>query len=91
MGTPDFGGSCARTFFEPHRGEIRWAGSFVRKPDANPRRQAVREPTHQDLDATETRNAYRGYSIRQLWASGESVPKCHPVGAAFWSMIDFKS
>ncbi len=29
VGTPDFGGSCARTFFEPHRGEFRWAGSFV--------------------------------------------------------------
>src|SRR5207253_11175104 len=28
------------------------------------RRQAVREPNPPDLDATEPRNAYRGYSIR---------------------------
>jgi very-short-patch-repair endonuclease len=66
VGTPDFGGSCALTCFEPHRSEIRWAGSFVRKPDANPRRQAVREPTHQNLDTTETRSTPGGYSIRQI-------------------------
>jgi hypothetical protein len=66
VGTPDFGGSCALTFFEPHRSEIRWAGSFVPKPDANPRRQAVREPTHQNLDTTETRSTPGGYSIRQF-------------------------
>ena len=67
-GTPDSGGSRSRTFFEPHRGEVRWAGSIVRKPDANTRRQAVREPTHRTSTlrkpATSTADTQSGRYVR---------------------------
>jgi len=53
--------------FEPHRSEIRWAGSFVRKPDAITRRQAVREPTHQN---STLRKPARSHADTQSGRSG---------------------
>src|SRR5207247_1400985 len=46
------------------------------------------EPTHQDLDATETRNAYRGYSIRSgARCSGAQAFEITTIPSPLWTPV----